>query len=871
MKYLAFTLIILTHLCPAQKQLSTETLKNVRFEKEHFGKEKRKELKKAIKHLKEGNELYEEGRAKYKEALLHFIQANKFNPNNAKLNFKIGKCYLMGTIYKLKSISYFEKAYRLDPHSNPDLLYFQGRSYQVNSEWDQAISAYKKYQESLTGLEKKVWDVRRYINQCQVGKELTANPDRIRIENLGEVINSKFAEYGVVISADESVMVFTSRRPNTTGGEKDEQMNEYFEDLYISNLLDGKWTKPKNMGKPTNSDGHDAAISLSPDGQKLLIYRLGDIYECDLKGDKWSRPRKLGKNINTDDHEPSACFSYDGRHLYFVSDNKEKSLGGYDIYVSEWNDKKSRWGPGQNLGPSINTKYNEDGVFMHPDGKTIYFSSTGHNGMGGYDIFYSTFENGSWAEPINLGYPVNSPDDDLFFVLSASGNHGYYSSFKNDGFGEKDLYQITFLPDDEPKKDDKLSMLKGFFLDYRSLDPIQATIEIFDIEDGTRVAVFTSTLEDGKFEIPLRPGRKYGMTVISEGHLLYAENFNMTPTKNNPSTELTKNIKLKELPSDRSSLNKKNGDKPFTLMGFLMDDQTLNPIEATIEIINLNDGSVFKTFSSNSETGEYSIQLPTDGDFAYRILSRGRLLYAENITIPDDGKLILNRDINLQRLARIRQTLARKSEKDLTLIKGFFRDFETLLPIEATIEVFDLEDGSLIGTFTSNSLTGKYLIPLPAGKMYGITVKADGHLFHSENFKVEAGDGFRSVNKNINLKKIKKGSQIVLKNVFYEYGKHELSQSSAVELDKIYSTLKENPNIVVEISGHTDNASSASFNQILSEKRAKAVVNFLIENGIKKEQLTFKGYGETVPIASNDMEEGRAKNRRTEFKIIETK
>ena len=159
----------------------------------------------------------------------------------------------------------------------------------------------------------------------------------------------------------------------------------------------------------------------------------------------------MNKNINTSYHESSACYSPDGKSVYFVTDKPDGGLGDRDIYISN-KDEKGKWGKAINLGPTINTQYGEEGVFIHPDGKTLYFSSQGHKSMGGYDIFKSVLntETKVWSEPENIGYPVNTPDDDVFFVTSASGKHGYYASFNATGYGEKDIYMVTFLGLEKP-------------------------------------------------------------------------------------------------------------------------------------------------------------------------------------------------------------------------------------------------------------------------------------------------------------------------------------------------------------------------------------------------------------------------------------
>lgn len=673
--------------------LSSQAQQNVPFEKEYF-KERKAEFKEARRQLLDGDEFFLMGRGQYLKALPFYQKANKFNPNNAGLNLKIGKCYLegAGSTYKIKSLDYLQKAYKLDPRVDADIFYLLGRAYHLKSEWDKAINEYKKFQRTFgpnTSMNRKARTVKR-IQECKNGKELVKKPVRVFIDNMGGVVNSKYPDYGAIITADESVMIFTSRRDNTTGGKIDAFINQYMEDLYITEKINGQWTPPKTMGKPVNTDGHDAIVGLSADGQKLLVYiddkGDGNIYECVLRGDEWSKPRKLGKTINTKYTENDACFSPDGQILYFVSEKPEGSFGGLDIYMSRWDYEDEKWGVAQNLGPTINTKYDDRSVFMHPDGKTLYFSSQAHKTMGEFDIFKSVFENGRWSTPENIGYPINSPDDDVYFVLSASGKRGYYTSFSPDGYGEKDLFVITFL--------------------------------------GPEKAVMLNT-ED-----------------------------NLIASK-------------------------------------------VNPVKETII--------------------EPAV-----------IVSRNRV----------------------------------------TILKGIVRNAVTLRPLGANIELIDNEKSELVAKFTSNSKTGKYLVSLPSGKNYGIAVTAEGYLFHSEHFNIPEEAAYKEVVKNFDLQKLGIGNSIILKNIFFDYDKFTLRPESNVELERLRKLLSDNPTLKVEISGHTDNVGSDQYNNKLSENRAQAVVNRLIGMGINAGKMTYKGYGESKSIASNDTDEGRQLNRRTEFKII---
>jgi len=703
-----FTLLFLAALVQAQ---------DIPFDKKLF-KERKDEFKDAKANLDMGNDIFDmyspafmeinnpdyvSRRINYREALPLLYKANKFNPNNAELNYKIGRCYLMNTVYKDESIKHLLKAQELDPLIAHDIQYHLGIGYHISMDFEKAIASFKKYKETLVSknpIEHE--DINKRIKECETAMSLTANPERVFIDNFGKPVNGKYPEYGAIISADESVMMFTSRRNTSTGAEKqDPGLNDYYEDIYITRKEDGNWTAPENMGSQINTDIHDATTAISPDGQRMIIYRDtkgdGNLYECVLTGETWSKPEKMNKNINTKYHESSASYSSDGKTLYFVS-NKPDDFGAHDIYITQWDQENNEWGEAKNVGANINTEHDEEAVFFHPDGKTLYFSSRGHETMGNYDVFKSSLQDdGSWDKPENMGYPINTVDDDVFFVINGSGRRGYYSSFRDDGHGEKDIYQITFLGPEKP------------------------------------------------------------FQLNSEDNLL---------------ANVTQPLKEKVVEKQVSALSKR-----------------------------------------------------------------------------------------------------------ITILKGAITNCKTLEPVHASLELIDIDENKTLATFESNETTGKYLISLPSGKNYGLIVRKDEYLFHSENFNISDSAAYEEVEKDICLKKIEVGSVIVLKNIFYDYNKASLRDASKNELDRLIKLLNENPTIKIELSAHTDSRGSNAYNQKLSQRRAQSCVDYLIKGGIATERLVSKGYGETVLIKTDaeiakltfeeEKEAAHQENRRTEFKITE--
>lgn len=556
---------------------------NIDFTKENFPD--KNGLKEAKRNIEAGDNLFLMGNQKYSTALPLYLKADAFNSKNALLNYKIGVCYIYSA-YKQKATPHLETAFKLNPTVAEDIHYYLARAYHVNMDWTKAIKEYQTYKsKSLKAADKeKTDDVDKKIAECKSGIELVKNPVEVVIENIGTEINSSFPDYHPVISADESVLIFTSRRDNTTGGYMDPGDQMYYEDIYISTNENGKWSPAKNMGKPVNSENrHDATLALSSDGQKLFIYLddmnkgSGNIYECLQKGAVWQKPEIMSDMINTQYHESSASLSADGNTMYFVSD-KIGGLGKHDIYKAVWDKKKNVWKPAENLGSTINTPHKEYGVFIHPDGNTLYFSSQGHNTMGGYDIFKSVLDNKTkkWTKPQNLGYPINTPDNDIDYVVSASSKHAYYSSFKADGHGEQDIYRISFgKENDAPTA--KVTVLKGTISDALSKQLLEADIELVDNRANQIIATFKSNSATGKYLVTLPSGGNYGITAKKEGYLFHSENFDILDTS--IYNEVVKDIGLKNLAVGNKIVLKN--------IFFDFDQATLRP-ESTAELERLS-------------------------------------------------------------------------------------------------------------------------------------------------------------------------------------------------------------------------------------------------------------------------------------------
>jgi len=676
-QYLRFTLtfFLLAILTKAQ---------NVEFDRANFP-DKKEALKEVLKKVDLGTDLFAQGRKEledarrlflverkhlpislhdyqkagnqhFKAALAPLSDAHRFNPKNATLNYMLGFIYLFRDPLRPETISHLETANELGEKINPDVTYWLAWAYHLNSRWDDAIKHYELFRATLNLRAKTsvpiIEDLNKKIAECQVGKVLSSKPERVFVDNLGPNINTAGPEYGPSISTDEEKIFFTSRRPGSVGGKKDLTASVHMEDIYTSDKIDGKWQAAKQLSKNVNSEGHDAVAGLSPDGSKLYVFRSsledgGDVYESVLFGLDWEPPVRLNKFINTRYHESTVSLSFDGRHLYFVS-RKEKGFGDSDIYFSEM-DVNGEWGPAQNLGPVINTKYAEEGAFMHPDGVTLYFSSKGHGSMGGYDIFKSTLIDGQWQPPVNLGYPINGPDDDVFFVVSGSGNRAYFSSNKEGGFGDHDLYKITFLgPEKQPLlntedqlisikaepvsnfkvegavevKSARLTILKGVVIDQVAGKAVEATIELIDNDKNLVLATFKSNLSTGKYLVTLPSGRNYGIAVKAPGYLFHSENFLLPEAAE--FQEFILDIELKKLEVGNVVVLKNiffDSDKSE------VKPESANELTRLIKLLNENPKTKIELSSHTDDVGpdEYNLKLSENRSKAVRdyLVSKG--------------------------------------------------------------------------------------------------------------------------------------------------------------------------------------------------------------------------------------------------------
>ncbi|MCB0397660.1 MAG: PD40 domain-containing protein [Flavobacteriales bacterium] len=612
-------------------------------------------------------------------ALYQELYAN--NETNAYLNYKLGLTELkLGN--KQEAITYLNKAHELDPMVAEDIHFQLGQAFHYAGVLDSARKHYNLYRYGL--LPEKIEDdpVNTYLDQVSYAEDMMLHPVDVTIENMDKAINTQYPEYSPSVTADGKTLIFTSRRPNTTGKAIDINDHQYYEDIYYSQYMDSSqtWTEATNLKGSLNTNYHDASLSISPDGSQIYVYKntpnrtkSGDIF-VSRKADngKWSTPVSLGKGINTSYFESSASVTPDGKVMYFVSERKN-GYGRGDIYKSYRDENDVRHI--ENLGPVVNTAEDEIGVFIHPDGKTLYFSSRGHHSMGGYDIFMTVFEDGHWSEPENLGYPINTVDDNVHFILTSDGQKAYYSSVEPEGMGDNDIYEVDMSSYQLP------SVMK-----LEESDPV-----------------------------PYTP-----LGIVS---------------------------------------------------GTVTDVQTGKPIMAEITFRDTYSNQK-EIHASSTSAGEFRARL--FGDPTYILEVRNDLYVPVRMDSIRIG-VRLELMIEMERKER--------------------------LPEDVTPDVFAV--------------------------------------------------------RNIQFEFEKGSSKLVI------------LQESRKELDKLIDYMKRVKSFQIEVAGHTDNSGKPEFNMKLSKERARVVGDYFINHGVEGNRVKVLGYGDTVPVESNETEEGRARNRRVEVRILE--
>ena len=642
---------------------------------------------KAIKLYEKASGLMKE--RQFDKALVMLEKAVKTEPKFVEAYLNLAACYKIFGKDSLAKKSYFEAA-ALKPESKELVgaymalgnYYFKEGNYIDAKRYFEKVLKYPPRKKSI------LTKAEELFKTCEFAVEFMENPVEFKPELMSENVNKHTMQISPVLTADQQLLIYYVRE--SFG-------KDYDENIVVSKKNGNQWTAPISISNNINTAYHEGHCTISADGRILVFASCNredgfgscDLYISKREGYQWSMPVNLGKKVNSEKWDSEPSVSADGRTIYFSSD-RSGTYGKEDIWVTTYVardlsrstdlDKDGEWSVPQNLGTSVNTSKREVTPFIHADGQTLFLASTGYPGMGGFDLFYTNLTGSGWTSPKNLGYPLNTQDNESSLFITADWRKGYFSKYEQKG--------------------------------YKSTSKLYE----FDVADQLK--------------------SKYKST--------YAK------------------------------------------------------------------GAI------------------------YDAVTKKKLVYQE---------------------------------------------------LPASIELYDLKTGKLLYFTTADRITGEFLVVLTEGAQYAMYVNKDSYLFKSLFFdylpadpdfvgtgaSAQAGMDLKSFDPlilDIYLEPIKKGSTIILHNVFFDTGKHDLREKSKTELEKMIRFMNANKNITVEIAGHTDNVGSYQDNIDLSLKRAQSVHDYLLKGGIDSSRLKYKGYGETKPIAPNDSDLNRQINRRIEFRVL---
>ena len=492
----------------------------------------------------------------YNHALEEFLKLYSSKKTDIGINFDIGLCYLNINDDRSKALPYLEFCYNKGGYKD-ELLLNLGLANMYAYKFDDAIKFFNEYRKTVSS--KKYEEIDHYIENCESAKELIKHPVNVTFENLGKEINSKYPDYYPFVTRDQSTLYFTTRRESS---QKLRSWHGLFtSDIYFSKVANGQWTKAKSIGSPINTPEDEECVYLSPDGDMMILYLNGASGSGDLfittrnpKTKLFSKPIRFNEPVNSSDLELEGYITEDGTAL-IVSSNRPGGLGETDLYMFR-KLPNGEWGLPVNLGPNVNTKYKESFPVFDEKDNVLYFASEGHTNMGGSDIFKSMFDTvtHTFGPAINMGYPINTPEDNIEFTLAANLRDGYISAVRKGGYGDLDIYKVIFND-----VESRSTIISGkVSISDTSKKNIDALITVLDTKTNVQIESKNANPQTGKYVFAVNPGT-YVLIVTSPGYEDFKEKINVLD-KSDYVFQIEKNIVLHK-PGEISAPVKKTANQ----------------------------------------------------------------------------------------------------------------------------------------------------------------------------------------------------------------------------------------------------------------------------------------------------------------------
>lgn len=631
----------------------------------------------------------------YATALPMFIYLDRNFPGEVLYTFRVGICYLNRSGEETKSLEFFERVFARKPNMK-GLFYYMGKSYQYSFLWDKAIEFFEKYI-AENPKDKNVDEAKQAIINCKNAKEIFKKTVNVDVKSLGKNINTIYAEYSQVITPDEKTLFFTHRGDSSVIGNYDEKMVplplfDFFEEVYQSKFENGEWKLPIRVGKPFNLTENHAALSPSADESTYFVYKnilnetKSDIYQTTYNNGNWTE-LKLLDEVNSKSFEGSATMTKDGNTIFFSSD-RPGGVGKRDIYRVD-KDANGKWGAPVNLGPTVNTEKNEEAPYVSPDGNTLFFSSEGHNSIGGYDIFKSSITGKQVSPPVNIGFPINSINSDIYLILTANGKHAYYSSARPGALGMYDLF--TF---DTENMDKTTSLLTVNGTVTTEQKPLEARVRVYN-GNNDLLGTFGSNTFDGKYNFTLLTGYKYKFvyeanSFVSKEEMLDASAFTESVEKiinvdlqhvidAAKADSIKKEIAAREALIAENIAKNKPEETVNTTTATTTTTETAGKVELPIEI-NIPH-QIYFDYDKNTITANSKASL----DLLLKILKQYKLIQIEVIAHTDSkGELAYNQKLSTRRANAVSAYLVSKGVAASKIKATGKGETEPLVPNENT-------------------------------------------------------------------------------------------------------------------------------------------------------------------------------------------